>query len=54
MRQLTVLLDGVRVEMDVPQCPSGIGWLPDGRLLGIEADEMRDVMSKYARRSSNV
>lgn len=32
---LSALADGtdVRVEAEVPQQPSGIGWLPDGRLL---------------------
>jgi len=24
----------LRTEMEVRQCPSGIGWLSDGRLLG--------------------
>ncbi|WP_321801087.1 SMP-30/gluconolactonase/LRE family protein [Caballeronia sp. J97] len=31
----------VRVEMDVPQCPSGIGWLPDGRLLAVSMHDRK-------------
>lgn len=40
-RVLSALEDGtdVRVEADVPRQPSGLGWLPDGRLLVVS---MRD------------
>ena len=40
-RVVSCLADGsdVRVEADVPHQPSGIGWLPDGRLLVVS---MRD------------
>jgi len=38
----------LRIEVEVPQQPSGIGWLPDGRLLVVS---MRD--SKLLRRESD-
>jgi sugar lactone lactonase YvrE len=29
-----------RVEADIPQQPSGIGWLPDGRLLVVSSTSL--------------
>lgn len=31
----------LRTEMAVPQCPSGIGWLPDGRLLAVSMHDRK-------------
>ncbi len=47
---VSVLADGsdLRVEAEVPQQPSGIGWLPDGRLLVVS---MRD--SRVLRREAS-
>jgi sugar lactone lactonase YvrE len=49
-RVLSAAEDGsdLRVEVDVPQQPSGIGWLPDGRLLVVS---MRDAL--LMRREAN-
>ena len=49
-RVLSAAEDGsdLRVEAEVPQQPSGIGWLPDGRLLIVS---MRD--SKLLRREND-
>lgn len=33
--------DDLRVEVEVPQQPSGIGWLPDGRLLFVSMRDAR-------------
>jgi sugar lactone lactonase YvrE len=32
---------GLRTEMEVPQCPSGIGWLPDGHLLAVSMHDRK-------------
>jgi sugar lactone lactonase YvrE len=32
---------GLRTELEVPQQPGGIGWLPDGRLLVVSAQDHR-------------
>lgn len=49
-RVLSLAEDGsdLRVEADVPQQPSGLGWLPDGRLLVVS---MRD--AKILRREED-
>src|ERR1700754_391002 len=31
----------LRMEAQVPQCPSGLGWLPDGRLLVVSMRDCR-------------
>ncbi|WP_043288699.1 SMP-30/gluconolactonase/LRE family protein [Paraburkholderia oxyphila] len=31
----------LRTELNVPQCPSGIGWLPDGRLLAVSMHDRK-------------
>jgi sugar lactone lactonase YvrE len=38
-RVISVAEDGsdIRVEAEVPQQPSGLGWLPDGRLLVVSS-----------------
>lgn len=38
-RVLSVVEDGsdLRLEAEVPQQPSGLGWLPDGRLLVVSS-----------------
>ena len=40
----------VRVEAEVPQQPSGLGWLPDGQLLIVS---MRDTPSSDAGTTGN-
>lgn len=41
-RVLTVGLDGkTEVIVEVPGCPSGLGWLPDGRLLVVSMTDRR-------------
>ena len=41
-RVMTVGLDGVsRVVVDVPAAPSGLGWLPDGRLLVVSMEDRK-------------
>lgn len=42
-RVLSITEDGsdLRVEADVPQQPSGLGWLPDGRLLVVSMRDSR-------------
>lgn len=42
-RVLSCLADGsdVRVEAEVPQQPSGLGWLPDGRMLVVSMKDAR-------------
>jgi sugar lactone lactonase YvrE len=31
----------LRTEMHVPECPSGIGWLPDGRLIAVSMHDRK-------------
>jgi sugar lactone lactonase YvrE len=41
-RVLAVSTDGaVETIVEVPQCPSGLGWLPDGRLLVVSMHDRR-------------
>ncbi|QBQ98792.1 SMP-30/gluconolactonase/LRE family protein [Paraburkholderia pallida] len=42
-RVCSILEDGsdLRTEMHVPECPSGIGWLPDGRLLAVSMHDRK-------------
>ena len=41
-RVLSAAEDGsdLRVEAEVPQQPSGLGWLPDGRLLVVSSTQL--------------
>ncbi|WP_322029226.1 SMP-30/gluconolactonase/LRE family protein [Paraburkholderia sp. J76] len=42
-RVCSICEDGgdLRTEMHVPECPSGIGWLPDGRLLAVSMHDRK-------------
>jgi sugar lactone lactonase YvrE len=41
-RVMTVDLDGhAETVVEVPNCPSGLGWLPDGRLLVVSMNDRR-------------